>query len=937
MPSRPKQATINIINWNANGIRNRTSELLTLMEATNSSVALVCETHLLPGHQLCLANHTVYRTDRPGAIAAGGTAVIVNNTVRHEPIPLPALRRLEATGVCLHTAKGPLRVFAAYSPPGWPIIEVDIEALLDSKQPTIIAGDLNAKHPDWNCTTTNVTGRKLRAQGMREDFTIAGPTEPTRVPTHANHRPSVIDITLSKNLTQSLDMETIPALSSDHCPVLITIGDDLELTLPTRKPNWKRADWSLFKATLEQQIEASPINTASDLDLAVTKLTTSIQASIEASVPSSNPRRDARFDLPSHIKTLILEKNRARRRWQRCRTSDLRNIWKELQVQVDQLIADFRRVSWDEAVANLRFEDNSMWSMTRRLLNKPIQSPPIQGKTHLACSAKDKTEVLADSLQEQFTPNPASRITPAVTAEVGHYLHAHQQSAHTEDMAPVTLPEMEAHVAKLKDRKAPGHDGITNLVIKELPSAACERLVTIFNASLRLQHFPRPWKEARVITFPKPGKSLRDPTNWRPISLLSGLSKLLERAMLTRLQAHSDQTNLLIDQQYGFREHHSTNHQLLRVVNRISNGFNWRRHTAAVFLDVSKAFDRVWHIGLVHKLAKADFPPHLVNLVASYLGGRSFHVALGGERSTSRPITAGVPQGSIVAPFLFNVYTNDIPVNTGNSELALYADDAALLVQSRSVRLIEKNLQPALDTLCAWYTDWRISINSTKTTATFFTRRSNKIRAPKANILGTELQWQTTSKYLGVVLDSRLSWNPHIKATVSKVVGKLASLRPLYRNTNISLEAKVRLYTTIIRPTITYGSPVWASCSRPLWAKLQVAQNRCLKAAAQLPIFARTAALHRDLEVELLEDYVLVLNTEFFSKLSDNPNPTIRAQINFPPSSHDKFARPLSSLTVPNPRDIPQHRVANPSPKTNHHTATNGVAGQAAHSKNKGH
>lgn len=941
MSPHPRHASTNILNWNANGIRSKTSELLALMEATKSRVALICETHLQPGHQLRLANHAVYRTDRPGGNAHGGTAVIVHNSLVHEEIELPKLHRLEATGVLLHTAKGLLRVIAVYSPPGWPIVELDVEALLDSRQPTLVAGDLNAKHPDWNCQTTNPAGRKLRAQGMREDFTISGPIEPTRVPIQARHRPSVLDITISKNMAHSLDMETLPALSSDHNPVLITVGADLDLAPPIRKPNWKRADWPLFQKTLEPTIASTPITTADDLDEAVVDITAAIQAAIATSVPLSSPRRNDRFDLPPHILQLIQEKNRAKRRWQRSRTPDLRDAWQSLQRSLDALLHDFHVQRWDQAVGELEFDDNSIWQMTRRLLRKPIPSPPMQGKTHLACSAKDKAEVLADSLQEQFTPNPASRITAQVTAQVGIFLDGHRQSAHEGDASTVTLSEMDTHVRLLKDKKAPGQDGITNRVIKELPNVACTRLVDIFNASLRLQHFPRPWKEAKIIAFPKPGKQLRDPANWRPISLLSGLSKLLERAILSRLTAHSDREKTVIDEQFGFRGEHSTNHQLLRVVNRITDGFNRKRHTAAIFLDVAKAFDRVWHIGLVHKLAQADFPPYLVNLMASYLGGRHFHVTMRGERSTTRPIAAGVPQGSIIAPFLFNIYMNDVPVTTQGSELALYADDAALLFQSQSLRLVEKHLQPALDTLAEWYSDWRIGINTAKTTATLFTRRARHAQPPDIFLLGEQLTWTKTSKYLGLVLDHQVTWKPHIADTTSKVLGKLALLRPLFRNDHMSLEAKVRLYKTIIRPTITYGSPVWGSCRQTLLARLQVAQNRCLKAAARLPVYARTAALHRDLEVEMMEDFVLALNTKFFSQLSTNPNPLIRAQLQHTSSPHDKFPRPMNSILpepsllvpqAPVPGDVVHLQVAKniPQPANSHHTATNGLAGQAA-------
>ncbi|KAJ1149941.1 hypothetical protein NDU88_002739 [Pleurodeles waltl] len=228
------------------------------------------------------------------------------------------------------------------------------------------------------------------------------------------------------------------------------------------------------------------------------------------------------------------------------------------------------------------------------------------------------------------------------------------------------------------------------------PNAAIDRLAEIFNACLRHRHYPKAWKEAKVIVFPKAEKPLRDPANYRPISMLSGLSKLFKKVILACLSDFASSDNFLAKEKFGFRKEHYTNHQVLRVVDIISHGFNINKSTGVGFLDVVKAFDRVWHRGLIYKLIKLTFSSYLVNLLISYLEEHTFHMAMREEYSTVCPILSGVPQGSILGPFVFNIFTNDIPKDLKKTDLALYADDIAVISQSFSEKEVAKNLEASL-------------------------------------------------------------------------------------------------------------------------------------------------------------------------------------------------------------------------------------------------
>ena len=676
---------------------------------------------------------------------------------------------------------------------------------------------------------------------------------------------------------QTFDLETITALTSDHLPVLMRVGDVCEPIQQQTRYNFREADWELYRDELDRRIETGPIESTAELDKAVEQITKAIQDSRTASVPVAKPKRCSIFDLPTGIKLSINSRNKARRLWQTIKTPDLKQTYKALDRSVKEQIREHRARKWEKAASQLEFNSRPLWAMTKRLTRKMIPCPPIQGKNHLACSPEDKTEVLADSLQLQFEPNPSSNISPEVEQSLLEHRQKHSREAEAKNADLCTHEEIVFFIRKMPGHKAPGLDNITNQMLKELSVKAVTRLVNIFNAAYTLQHFPTPWKTAKVIVFPKEGKNLRDPASYRPISLLSALSKRFEESILARINNHIREKSILINEQFGFRAEHSTTQQLLRVSNKIIQGFNENKMSGIVFLDVAKAFDRVWHDGLLSKMISMQFPPYLVNLIQSYLSTRSFFVCVQNASSTIRPILAGVPQGSIVGPVLFNLFTNDIPTVHDNVELALYADDAAIIAQSSTVQDLGRKLQPALDDISAWYNSNRIALNVGKTKATCFSQKGRPV-PPHITLNNETVSWDSSSLYLGVVLDSKLTWKEHINRVTSKANGKLAALRPILRSKSMPMNSKLQIIRGIIIPGLSYASPVWSGCRSAQLKQLQTVQNRALKIALRVPFYTRTKYVHRVLSQTFIEETIYNLNQAFYKKLQDgHKNPLIAA------------------------------------------------------------
>jgi hypothetical protein len=329
--------------------------------------------------------------------------------------------------------------------------------------------------------------------------------------------------------------------------------------------------------------------------------------------------------------------------------------------------------------------------------------------------------------------------------------------------------EIQSAIRGLKVGKAPGPDGIPNRALKHLPLSGVSLLVVLINVILRTQYFPASWKHARVFSILKPGKDPALPSSYRPISLLDTIGKLFEKILLCMILHEVSERGLLRYEQFGFRLKHSTALQLTRLVGRVSKNFDENRLTGAVFLDVAKAFDTVGVDGLLYKLTVPNFPSYLVKTISSYLSSRTFKASFQSATSIIRRMRADVAQGGIISPVLFNLYVNDMPTPSQHFELALYAEDTAVIATSRQPALLVWYLETYLSDLERWLSEWRIAINVSKISAMLFVKNGRRVPKPRSLRLFREpIEWVDTARYLGVTLDRRLTWSKHIDQVKKK-------------------------------------------------------------------------------------------------------------------------------------------------------------------------
>src|SRR5215468_1562918 len=235
---------------------------------------------------------------------------------------------------------------------------------------------------------------------------------------------------------------------------------------------------------------------------------------------------------------------------------------------------------------------------------------------------------------------------------------------------------------------------------------------------------------------------------------------------------------------------------------------------------------------------------------------------------------AGVSQGGLISPVLFGLYVNDMPTPSHHVELALYTDDTAVIATSRRPTLLVSYLESYLNNLQRWLSEWRITINVSKSSAMIFARARRRFIQPRpVTLFGEPIQWVDNTRYLGVTLDKRLTWSSHIGQVSKRTAQRMGLLGPLLnRWSELSIRNGVLLYKQLVRPLMDYASPVWRSAARTHVRRLQVLQSKCLRLVTGAPWYVSNRQIHEDLSVPLFADHVRALSANFDARLADAGN-----------------------------------------------------------------
>ena len=451
-------------------------------------------------------------------------------------------------------------------------------------------------------------------------------------------------------------------------------------------------------------------------------------------------------------------------------------------------------------------------------------------------------------------------------------------------------------IDSLKPKTSHGQDRITNKLLKYIKNEAAWPLTQIINQIFQHGVFPDSMKIAKVMPlYKKNEKNLF--CNYRPVSILSSVSKVFEKIMHNQIYEHFEKLNILYPNQYGFRKNHSTEYAAMELVERIINEMDKNNMPINIFMDLSKAFDTLDHGILFHKLEYYGFKGPSLELMKCYLSNRTQYVELDNVKSDPMKISCGVPQGSILGPLLFIIYLNDLPSVTKKLKTLIYADDTTLFatLNNTNFATIEKKINNELKSICNWLKLNKLSLNIEKTKAMLFHTTNKHVKCPDIYIDAIKIDFTDEFNFLGLILDKNLNWKSHVNfigKKISKTVGIMTKLKNF-----LPVHALYNIYNALILPHLNYCSSIWGWQSHNLFK----IQKKAIRIITKSRYNAHTNKLFKELNTLKINDICALHDYKFLYKIINGLVPTFFANILGPQNgeNHEHDTRNASDIRLP--------------------------------------
>ena len=464
-----------------------------------------------------------------------------------------------------------------------------------------------------------------------------------------------------------------------------------------------------------------------------------------------------------------------------------------------------------KSLAEKKNSPKQWWSLIKQVqqsnsCNEGI--PPLEVNDQILTDDKDKANAFNTFFLDASTIDDTNAALPDQNRILNY-----------DNLTDLVISESDVldQLSILDPAKAYGFDGIPPKLLKEGRQCISSSLCSLFNLSLSVKKVPSNWKKTNVVPiFKKANPSIVD--NYRPISLISTLSKTMERIVFKYVYNYFKSNFTLSENQSGFLPGRSTVTQLVEIYHEFCRSVEAGKEIRVVFLDISKAFDRVWHSGLLFKLQLAGIDGNLLEWFEDYLSNRFQRVVINGQNSEWGSINAGVPQGSVLGPLLFLVYINDIVFTVSHCNVRLYADDTCLFLEVDNRINAAIKMNEDLNRIACWSDQWLINFSAPKTKSLTISNKRDARKNPQIIFRNHGIDEVNTHVHLGLRFSNNLKWQRHIEEIASKARKKLNAMLPLkFKLDRKSLHI---MYTSFIRPSMEYASVVWGGTYKSDMKKL---------------------------------------------------------------------------------------------------------------------
>ncbi len=804
----------------------------------------------------------------------GGSAVYI-----HETIPAKHRRDLENKDlemvVCeiVHQRKKFI-IASCYQPPGMSALLVTnfinnmqaffVSVCAENPEAFFLLGDLNDHCLDWNSIhrLSELKNRLVDLVNKNNNF-FQVINEPTHI-TPTNH--SLLDVIITDAPGYIIDSGTLAPMGDNfHCRIYCKVRVKFR-----REPAHKRLIWNYKDADftgLHTALRNAPwmFDIFDNIDDGVDYFESLLLNTAHEYIPNKTvvirPRDKPWFN--NDVRRAFRKRDCAYNTWKRHRSPENYDTYKNLRHEANYAKALAKQVYHQKLSSKLIDPTTcpkQFWKITKQLYGNKIQSsiPPLIKNDIVYNSAQDKCNIFNETFTKKSKLPDEKPTLPTINLTTNQKI----------DTIYTTEDEVCKILKSLDTSKACGPDGISPKLLKNTANTLALPLTTLFNLSLRTGVFPSKWKQANVSPIHKKNDK-QDDNNYRPISLLSCVGKLLERIVFIKLYKFCITNNILTWHNSGYKHQDSTVNQMVFICHKIYEALSNGSDVCFVSLDASSAFNRVWHKGLLYKLKTIGVCGKLLDWFENYLSDRLQRVVIGGSSSEWIQIEAGVPQGSILGPLLFLIYINDI-VQDIHSNILLFADDTSLvktLTDEHSITEINTDLE----TLRKWSTTWLVNFNPSKTKYMIFSKKHNKLNYNDLHLGNKIIEQVENHKQLGITLNNSMTWENHINDICKKAGKRIDLLKRL--PPAITPHTKLQIYLSFIRPVLEYGSVLFDDCTQILSNKLENIQRQAALSITRAYQHTSHLTLLKELGLEPLNQRRKQAKLNIFYKIKNNLTP----------------------------------------------------------------
>lgn len=773
------------IQWNIAGLRYRLPELQLLINKYSPSILAIQETKTPLDCAPNITDYEMYLLEGSHNKATHGVSLGVRKGIPHRRLQIQT--ELQALAVEVDTGFK-ATIVSIYLPPNKPSLN-EIEKLLKDlirqlPEPVVIMGDFNAANTEWGSLSTNSRGGMIDRFCCDNGLAVLNDGTHTRIH-FADGSTSAIDLSLvSWQITSQFNWYVEEdSNGSDHFPIRLVTSR----SVPTvcSRPRWRynEANWEKYEKEINGRMDLKK-------DYTINEFNQLVFDAAKQSIPrtSGYPGPKSVPWWSETVKKAIKRRRKTLRALRRMDVNDPRRKqaledFQKARREAGNVIAEAKKASWEKFVGGINPNATSkqLWDKINALSGKRRSNKKY---IRIDGTVTNVPAHMAESLADHFA---------AVSATDGYSRTFQEQKAQEERRVPnpnVDQSPLDANFSfselcwalKKAAGLSEGPDRIGYPLLKHLPIQAKLLLLDLYNSVWSSGNIPLEWKEAVIIPLKKPGKKGNEADEYRPISLTSCVGKILERMVNRRLSQEIESKNRLGNKQFAFRPGMGVDRHLAHLETILEGSLNNGMHAEVVLLDLSKAFDRTWRHPIITTVSEWQLGSRMQRYVGNFLEERNFRVFVDGAFSNRRLLENGIPQGSVIAPTLFNIAINAIcKAVPQDVEVILYADDLILIAFNKFPKKARSEAQTALNGVVAWAEKHGLHFSTAKSNFLHICQGGRHKKLPDLVTADGTVKKVRSAKVLGVHIDSKLTFSKHTNELVKECQSRLRLLKAISR------------------------------------------------------------------------------------------------------------------------------------------------------------